>query len=317
MKTKLFTLIFLSLLTFSSISQVTLSSVDFSGASIPTVGSNLIIPINVANVPDFYTLTAVIEYDQSVLEYVGYQDAAVTMGSINISTNQISVEFGVFSFPPVALELEDGLAVNLIFKYRGGNSSFDFIVNNTDPEVASNYLDVSASQQSISNVTNGSITGGIVANTISSGTWTSDGSWSLTVSPNAFHNVIIASGDAVSLSAASSVNSVTIQSGGKLNQTAGTLTTTGDFLIEDGGSFIQEGSLSVGGTTQVSAVGAHATEGWKFMAAPVSNQLIDPAFTGTSGQYDFFRYDEPNQTWYALPVQTGEQIRISKPEKLI
>ncbi|MCF8303870.1 MAG: T9SS type A sorting domain-containing protein [Bacteroidales bacterium] len=164
--------------------------------------------------------------------------------------------------------------------------------------------------------TNNGSTTGFTAITGTNGEWDNLSTWtgefgSLT-QPGPGHNVTINSGGTITIDAGAQANTVTITDDAHLTLNAATtLDVTGDFVIESGGSFIQNGALNAASKTAKRYIGAWsaADDGWHLLASPVYPQSINPEFTGAEGTYDFFAWDEPNTTWDAFGAGfTGENF---------
>jgi len=262
--------IFLILSLFSllgaGVNAQSLSTTTFSDANLnlPTVGSTFNFPINVASIGTVFTLTIFIDYDPTVITYAG----PGTIGNTTItpqSSSRLKLVTGVF---PQAITIPDGLLVNLSFTFNGGTSTFIFRTS------GANRCSMLKSTGTvyITDVTNGGVLGGYVSNSISTGSWAVTTNWSLGVVPNAYHNVTVTSGGTAEIGADAVCNSLTIANGGQLTLDAGkTLTDNGNFQIASGGSFIQNGTLAVTGTTTVKR--DIAANEWHLISAPISDAL--------------------------------------------
>jgi len=263
--------IFLILSFFSLLGMVvnaqSLSTTTFSDANLnlPTVGSTFNFPINVASIGTIYTLTIYIDYDPTVITYVG----PGTIGNTTI-TNQSSSRLKLLtgSFPN-QITIPDGKLLDLLFTFNGGTSTFIFRTSGTN---RCSILKPPAATIYITDVTNGSVLGGYVSNSISTGSWATSTNWSLGVVPNAYHNVNVTAGGTVTIGADAVCNNLNIANGGQLTLNTGkTLTDNGNFTIASGGSFIQNGTLAVTGTTTVKR--DIAANEWHLISAPISDAL--------------------------------------------
>jgi hypothetical protein len=118
--------------------------------------------------------------------------------------------------------------------------------------------------------------------------------------PTSAHNVTILSGGTVVIPADAAANMVTIADGGQLTLDAGqTLTVTGDFTIESGGSFVQNGTLTAASTMAERYIGAWGpgNAGWHLISSPVASQAIAGSWTPAAVDYEFFAWSEPDQVW--------------------
>jgi hypothetical protein len=305
-------ILFLSLLLFLGLGATaqtqTLATTTFSTANgnLPNVGANFAVPVDVTNIGNIFTLTIYINYDPEVISYTGSQNPLVTGITVtNIATNVMKILVGNF---PAPTNVPDGTLIELLFDFLGGDSELTFRTTTHAPTWVSNILltDYTVFEFTDADVTNGGVYGGYVANTITSGTWGTATDWSLGVVPNSYHNVTVDDAKGiVTIDADAIANDVTIADGGQLTHNAATtLTVGGNFLINSGGSFIQNGTLSVTGTTGAERYIAAANwiinlDGWHFLSSPVANQAISGAFTpsGPDGDYDFYRWYEPTYTW--------------------
>jgi hypothetical protein len=114
--------------------------------------------------------------------------------------------------------------------------------------------------------------------------------------PCAGANVIIASsGNECEVNQNAFANSLSIENGGKLTLPSGkTLTVTNAFVVESGGSFIQNGTLTAGSIVverYIDLASSSGKDGWHFLSSPVVAQSISPNFGGGSG-HNFYAWDE-------------------------
>jgi hypothetical protein len=78
--------------------------------------------------------------------------------------------------------------------------------------------------------------------------------------------------------------------------------TAANFVINSGGSFIPQGTVTGNLTDNRDIVGwTSATDGWHMLSSPVSNQTIVPNFgvlpPNTDPNYDFYLWDETQDLW--------------------
>jgi len=287
-------------LSFGATAQ-TLSTNTFSSGNgnLPAVGSNFAVPIDVTGIGTIFTLTVCIEYDPEIMEYTGMQNAQTTTFVSNQTTSVLKILVGNF---PAPTTITDGLLVDLMFEYYGGDGDLTFhtweygtykssILETT--YITTYFYDA--------DVTNGSITSGVVNNTITGGDWNTASNWSLGVVPNTWHNVAVESGakGEVTIDAAAVADGVYIYSGGQLTLNS-TLTVDGNFRIGSDGSFIDNGTLTVGGSLFANRYFGATNwstqlDGWHLLSSPMTSMNINPNFT--QGTYDFYRWDEPSVTW--------------------
>ena len=321
-------ILFLNLLLFLGLGATaqtpTLSTTTFSNpnGNLPNVGANFAVPVDVTNIGDVLTMTIYINYDPEVISYTGSQNPLVTGITIsNIATNVLKIIVGNF---PDTTTIPNGTLIELLFDFMGGDSELTFRTTTHAPTWVSNILwdDYSTFYFTDADVTNGGVYGGYVANTITSGTWGTATDWSLGVVPNSYHNVTVDDAKGiVTIAADATANDVTIADGGQLTHNASTtLTVGGDFLIQSGGSYIQNGTLSVTGTTSAERYIAGTDwavnlDGWHFLSSPVASQPIVPEFTTAGGpNYDFYRWHEPSHMWenQKNPAHTFTNFVIGK-----
>ncbi|MCF8236367.1 MAG: T9SS type A sorting domain-containing protein [Bacteroidales bacterium] len=299
---------FISLLLFLSwgASAQTLSTTTFStgNGNLPDVGDNFAIPVNVTDIGFMFTLTIYIDYDPEVLEYTDFQNGSVSGITVtNPASNILKVLVGNF---PDSTEIPDGKLVDLMFDFIGGDSDFDFrTTSSTTYKSKILETDYSTFFFTDSDVTNGGVFGGEVDNTITGGDWNTATNWSQGVVPNSWHNVTIGapvSRAVVTTSADATADDVVIENGGEFTL-SNTLTVDNNFTIESGGSYIENGTLTVGGTKSAERYIEAATwtaplDGWHLLSSPVASQSISGSFVPASGgDYDFYRWNEPTQTW--------------------
>lgn len=303
---KILTMSMVSLLFFTTLNGQSLSTITFSdgNGNLPTLGMSFNVPISVENIGNVFSLTIFIDYDPSVITYNGvgvitYGPGKITVTNLTTSRLKLLLDHNT---PFTAIMVNNGLLANLSFVHYGGDSPITF--RTTSPN-ASSYLSAATfATVPITNVTNGAVNGGVVSNTISTGAWEDAAKWTLGFAPNSFHNVTIASGGTVTIDAASKANSVTIANGGRLTLNAGkTLAVVGEFTIQSGGSFLQNGTLTAAATKAErfvpAANWANVNTGWHQISSPVANQAISGVWTptGSGNDYDFFAWDEPDDMW--------------------
>ena len=320
-------ILFLNLLLFLGLGATaqtpTLSTTTFSNpnGNLPNVGANFAVPVDVTNIGDVLTMTIYINYDPEVISYTGSQNPLVTGITIsNIATNVLKIIVGNF---PDTTTIPNGTLIELLFDFMGGDSELTFRTTTHAPTWVSNILwdDYSTFYFTDADVTNGGVYGGYVANTITSGTWGTATNWSLGVVPNSYHNVTVDDAKGiVTIAADATANDVTIADGGQLTHNASTtLTVGGDFLIQSGGSYIQNGTLNVTGTTNAERYIAAANwsvnlDGWHLLSSPVVNQAISGTFTpsGAGNDYDFYRWNETTFMWENQKVHFFSPFVVGK-----
>lgn len=270
-------------------------TVSTSVGSLPSVGGNLEVPINITGyssvIHPTFMITMYLEYDLSVLNYVNATNSAhpwltVTQMSSHRLRIAISDPASTSSF-----SVSDGTVVKLNFTFNGGNTNLTFPTTGIEP---CTYMDENYDEFNIA-VTNNQILGGYVSNTISSGTWGTSGNWSLGVVPNAFHNVTV-NGSLVTIADNATSNDLVINSGKALTVNSGkTLSVSGTFQINSDatgtGSFINNGTYS--GTATVQRY-INNNNSWHFLSSPVNNQAIKPNFAPASvaTNFDFYKWDQ-------------------------
>ena len=125
--------------------------------------------------------------------------------------------------------------------------------------------------------------------------------WTSSVDP--FGSLVVA-GATLIVSANSTYDNVIVKPDGHLTlENGNTLTTTGDFTIESNatgtGSFIQNGTLTVGDSIKVqNYLPDNTNSGWY-----VSSPLTNASYTTFNGSNGLFLYDSPNAAW--APVTGG------------
>ena len=140
------------------------------------------------------------------------------------------------------------------------------------------------------------------------GNWNNSGNWSPPGVPASTDNVLITGLVNVDVTDAS-VNNINVQDGGELTINASqSLTVSGTITIEDGGSFINEGTLGNGAKGDADAVMerqipayTNNANGWHLLASPVNNMVIAGSDfapgIATPNFDDFYAWDEVNYLW--------------------
>lgn len=303
-KFTLFTFLIMTGVTYAQ--TVSTNNMSLDGSSF---GSEILIPIYSQDITSSYgnivIATIRVEYNEEVLDYVEYTNlnAALPSGELNISVNPSggsgAVQLNIEHTPFTGFAWPDGKMFDLKFDYEGGDAEFE-IVSGSTSFLPPDFI------EEFPTITQGSVIG-YADITATDGDWNSAGTWTgelgALTTPGLGHNVTINSGGTVTLSSGSQVNSVTVSDGGQLTQDATTtLDVTGDFTIESGGSFIQNGTVNAASKIAERQVEAYTAndDGWHLLSSPVASQAIDPVFTGNGGLYDFFNWHEPTQTWQAF-----------------
>jgi len=126
---KILFFVFFSLFSVSSLfGKVTLIIENVTG----TTGTNVSVPINVEKFNDVGAISLKIEYDSSILTYVGFENEEVQFISNAVDGEVI---LGWFDFTGTSpLNLGNAKLVDLIFAYSGGTSNLIF--NKDESEIA-------------------------------------------------------------------------------------------------------------------------------------------------------------------------------------
>ena len=279
-------------------------------------GNAIEIAINASNIQsiigDVTAVTIRIEYDKNILSYQGYSNLDATvqphLQSVMPSGDGV-VQFNIIDFSFTGFSFPEGLFTKLNFVFLGGEST----INITDVE----FLDLNDNDWNLYGgnigtnfifVNNSEISGfATITSNPAGGIWNTTSAWigtfgSLT-EPGPGHNITVQSGGIININSDAIANSVTIQSGGQLTQSSNKLSLAGDFTIQSGGSFIQNGTLDIGGDILVQRYIAGGTwttsnDGWHMLSSPMTTQAINGSFTpDPSTSYDFYGWDEAAQTW--------------------
>lgn len=303
MKRKLLILVFgLMSMTFINAQIISVPELAFDGTDF---GALIEVPINTSGIDaaygDIITATIKVEFDTDVLTYTGYTNLHPDLdGNMDITINPDGsggvLRFNMEGVNFLGLTWPDGKMLDMQFTYHGGACD----LNLTQAEFLSSiFIDYNAGK------VNGSVSG-FASITGSDGDYNTKGTWtgefgSLT-KPGPGHNVTINTGGTVTIDADAAANSVTIASGGQLTLNAAkTLTVAGDFTVQSGGSFLQNGTLTATSTKAERAVPAanwaNPNSGWHQIASPVAGQAINGDWTPGGSGYDFFVWSEPTDTW--------------------
>jgi hypothetical protein len=187
----------------------------------------------------------------------------------------------------VTMEVNEpcGLAgLNFISSYMQGRNKYRTNTNYT-VVIDNNWNSEPLNQSAASTTWNGSI----------SSEWYNSANWSDGF-PLCGSDVIISSAtNECEVNFNAYCNSLTIVDGGQLTLLSGTtLDVTNAFVVESGGSFIQNGTLTAGSTVaerMIATATPTGLEGWHLLSSPVLSQPIAPDFGGGVGQ-DFYGWDE-------------------------
>lgn len=147
------------------------------------------------------------------------------------------------------------------------------------------------------------------------GNWNTPASWSNGKVPTSLSNVIVPNGATLSVDVTNAaVNNINVQDGGAFNiDLTQKLSVSGTITIEDGGSFINKGTLDNGAKADASAIMQRAiegytlqTNGWHLLSSPVNNFTIagsdfEPG-TATPSLDDFYGFDEVGYQWLNYKV---------------
>ncbi|MFP4471689.1 MAG: T9SS type A sorting domain-containing protein, partial [Bacteroidales bacterium] len=147
------------------------------------------------------------------------------------------------------------------------------------------------------------------------GNWNNPGNWSNGTIPGNSNNVVIPPGALLNVNVNNAaVNNINLQEGGELTINSGQgLSVSGTIIIEDGGSFINDGTLDNGAKADADAVMqrnvpayTNDANGWHLLASPVDNMTISGSDfePGTSDPNldDFYAWDEINYQWLNFKV---------------
>ena len=134
--------------------------------------------------------------------------------------------------------------------------------------------------------------------------WNTTSNWDIGVVPSSISSVTIpdvATSDPI-IGNSATAYSVSIEDDAALSiSTGNSLTTYNDVTVESGGSFIDNGTLTVNGSFKVErsiAAYTSSTHGWHLLSSPVNSFTIEGSdFAPTAGDDDLYRWDEVNDIW--------------------
>ena len=263
-------------------SAQTVSTTDqtFTGADF---GLSKEVPINTSDIHSSYgnilTATIRVEYDENILTYTGYTNMHPTIAAQSVNVFPAGgngvVQFNIEGNNFTPFQWPDGKAWDIQFTYNGGYSALDITL--------AEFLNYEYTTFNAA-VTNGSVDG-FADISATDGDWHTTSIWSppanmgLLTAPGPGHNVSINPGGTVTISADAICNDLTIgaSSNGQLTLNSGNLEVLGDFLIESvatgTGSFIQNGTLTVTGTSTVQqyVTGSSYQDIYHLMGIPVNS----------------------------------------------
>lgn len=195
-----------------------LSTETFSVANsnLPLVGSTFNVPININALPaTIRSIDVYLLYDPSVLNFIGTTNLQNVSAQVITTGSDANIGMLKLVYSNINIltniTVSNGKLFDVQFKFNAGNSNLNFDI--TTPSKQCKYR-VGSTNYNITTVTNGSITGGYVNNTLLSGLWQTASNWSLNVVPNSYHNVFVAGIDTVSSNAIA--YNLTINSGAAL-----------------------------------------------------------------------------------------------------
>lgn len=276
----------------------------FDGTSF---GTEILVPIYSQDITSSYGDIIIgsirVEYNEDILNFVEYTNLNAEFPSddlsitVNPSGENGVVQLNIEHLPFNGFPWPNGKMFDLKFVFSGGDAEFEI-------SASTSFLPTYFVEE-FPNITQGSVVGyadivGSDGDYNDKNTWT--GEFGSLTKPGPGHNVTIESGGTVTIDADATANTVTIADGGNLTQNA-VLAVTGDFTVQSGGSFLQNGTLTAASTTAERALPAanwaDPTDGWNHIASPVANQAIDGDWitSGAGNDYDFYAWDEPFDLW--------------------
>lgn len=307
-KTLIYQFNLLTLLLISTIAlgqNVSTTTQTFGGESF---GGLILVPINTENITsygDIWVATIRLEFEKEILVFEELTNINAGFSSNFTFTTSPDGSNGAIQFNieatngAIGQPWSDGKLFDLRFTYHGGYTvldikSLEFMSGTAGGLLVNNPPSIDGSISGTANIT------GSDGDYNTKGTWT--GEFGNLTKPGPGHNVTITSGGTVTIDADATANTVTIADGGNLTQNA-VLAVTGDFTVQSGGSFLQNGTLTAASTTAERALPAanwaDPTDGWNHIASPVANQAIDGDWitSGAGNDYDFYAWDEPFDLW--------------------
>ncbi|MFZ4401856.1 MAG: T9SS type A sorting domain-containing protein [Bacteroidales bacterium] len=292
-----------------------------------------LVPGAIIDVPVVFTSTAnvgqyqvLFYYNRDVLTYssctfdaawIGNGLAPGVTASLLLPTNspqypsQLATKVSWGNVGGTAQPCNPRTAFTLHFIYNGGNTNleiinkstlttqgqsyYSFLRNPTTINVNTSWSTPSALSGSLAPIT--SVSGG--------GNWSSGASWDLGHTPNTSNGTVtVNSNMATPLIVDANVTTATdliVNPSKALTVNSGkTLNVTGNFMIKDGGSYLNHGS---GPTTGIVERIIAKNNNWHFLASPVDGAAIKPNFAPAvaDNTFDFYKWDETINMASALP----------------
>ncbi|MBZ0244178.1 MAG: hypothetical protein K8F24_13240, partial [Bacteroidales bacterium] len=305
-KTLIYQFNLLTLLLISTIAlgqNVSTTTQTFGGESF---GGLILVPINTENITsygDIWVATIRLEFEKEILVFEELTNINAGFSSNFTFTTSPDGSNGAIQFNieatngAIGQPWSDGKLFDLRFTYHGGYTvldikSLEFMSGTAGGLLVNNPPSIDGSISGTANIT------GSDGDYNTKGTWT--GEFGNLTKPGPGHNVTITSGGTVTIDADAAANTVTIADGGKLTQNAALLV-VGDFTLQSGGSFLQNGTLTAASTKAERAVPAanwaDPNSGWHQIASPAAGQAINGDWIPGGSGYDLYAWDEPTDTW--------------------
>lgn len=310
LKVKLITLALLIVICIPFLSQSqTVNLANYNGTSL-NPGDTIIVPVYLDYSGNLFAFDLYINFNTDILTFVGYDSVAPIAGywnnpSTDGANSDYKVKLGWGSNAPLYYDIFSNTRLaRLKLKYHGGSTNITFATGSGYSYIED--LDIGVIDPN-NFYTGGSASGTLapIASVATGGNWSAGASWDLGHKPNTSNSTITVNSTMATPLVldddVTTAQNVVIGSGKALTVSAGkALNVTGNFTIQDGGSYINNGTAD--NTATMERMIAKDNK-WHFIASPVAAQAITPAFAPTvmDGTFDFFKWDETINTTAGLP----------------
>jgi hypothetical protein len=294
----------------SAVTQNPIVKIDYNGSGL-IPGSSIGVPIIIDGNVNIGSVTLNFYYDSDYLTYVntiaGPGFAPVYAGTwyVNPTTRRVALSWS--SYPGITCTNQLFCTVN--FTFNGGSGPLNFVTAlcELSDELGNVYNNVT--------YINGSYSGafGVITSVGAGGNWGTASTWDLNKVPTRAYNVFI-SAEVVTINETPKYNALTINSAGRLTLNSGFFMPSGAFLIQSGGSFVDNNTTQVITATVRRNITGNYTGGyptpstlWHYVSSPISNAKIE-VFLGCLMNW----WNDTAMTWVPLTLPITQPMIVGK-----